>query len=508
MKTNNKVVAIILDGFGINENKEDNPLFVAKMPFYKKLMKTYPSTSLNASEEFVGLPAGQMGGSEVGHMNLGAGKCVLQSYMMINKTIKDETFFESATLVEQMHRVNKKGSALHLIGMVSDGGIHSSLYHLIATLELAKKQGVKNVYVHCITDGRDTAPDAGREFLEKLQEEIKRIGVGKIASVCGRFFAMDRENRWNRTEEAYNLFAFGKGIEVDNFENVFDVEYAKKTSDEFIPPYVVDGYGGMNKNDEIFFFNFRPDRMRQITKAFSAKRFHEFDRKFGAVKCTSMCSYDVRFKNVKTVFSPLKVDMTLSKYLSKLGLKQLKISETTKYAHVTYYFNGGIEKAPRGEDRVLIESENVENFALFPQMKAPEIANVAEKAIVSEKYDFILINFSNADMVGHTGNFKAAVKALEYIDKALEKVITAGLDMGYICVLTADHGNVEDMREKAGLSTTHTKNPVPFLITDKGIKYKRGKFSLSSFAPTICELMKIKTPEEMDAPSLIKWKES
>ena len=504
MKANKKVVAIVLDGFGINENKEANPLFVAKMPFYKKLIKIYPKTELNASEEFVGLPEGQMGGSEVGHMNLGAGTCVLQSYMMINKSIKDKSFFENEVLVNQMKRVVKNKSSLHLIGMVSDGGIHSSLYHLVATLEMAKKQGLTSVFVHCITDGRDTSPDAGREFLEKLQEEIKRIGVGKIASVCGRFFAMDRENRWNRIEEAYNLFAFGKGIEVDNFENVFDVEYAKKTSDEFIPPYVVDGYKGMNKKDEIFFFNFRPDRMRQITKAFSASKFTDFQRKLAPIKCTSMCVYDIRFKGVLPVFPQLKIGMTLSKYLSSLGLKQLKISETTKYAHVTYYFNGGVEKAPRGEDRVLIESENVENFANYPQMKAPEIASVAEKAIVSEKYDFILINISNADMVGHTGNFKAAVTALEYVDKALEKIITAGLDMGYVCVLTADHGNIEDMREKAGLSTTHTKNPVPFLITDKGVKYKKGKFGLSSFAPTVCELMKIKIPEEMDAPSLLK----
>ncbi len=504
MKSNKKVVAIVLDGFGINESKEDNPLFVAKMPFYKNLLKTYPHTELNASGSYVGLPDGQMGGSEVGHLNLGAGTCVLQSYMLINKAIKDKTFFENKVLVDQMKRVNKKGSTLHLVGMVSDGGIHSSLYHLIATLELAKQQGVKNVVVHCITDGRDTSPDSGREFIEKLEEEMNRIGVGKIVTLCGRFYAMDRENRWNRTQEAYNLFAFGKGTKVESYENAFNEEYAKKTSDEFIPPYVFGDYSGMANNDEIFFFNFRPDRMRQITKAFSAKKFDEFDRKFGPVTCTSMCVFDARFKNVLPAFPPLVMDLTLSKYLSKLGLKQLKISETTKYAHVTYYFNGGIEKAPKGEDRILIESENVENFANFPQMKAPEIASAAEKAIVSEKYNFILINLSNADMVGHTGNFNAAVKALEYIDKALEKIITAGLDMGYTCVLTADHGNVEDMREKAGVATTHTKNPVPFLVTDKGVKLKKGQFGLSSFAPTICEIMNIKTPEEMDSPSLIK----
>ena len=504
MKTNKKVVAIVLDGFGINKSPEDNPLFVAKMPFYKKLIKDYPQTELNASEEFVGLPEGQMGGSEVGHLNLGAGKCVYQSFMMINNAIEDKSFFKNEVLVNQMKRVKKKNSVLHLIGMVSEGGIHSNLNHLVATLKLAKQQGLEKVFVHAITDGRDTAPDSGREFLEKLQEEINNIGVGKIVSVCGRFYAMDREQRWNRTEEAYKLFSVGKGLKAPHFENVFDVEYEKKTSDEFIPPYVIDGFEKMSKNDEIFFFNFRPDRMRQITEAFSAKKFSHFERKLPPVVCTSMCLFDAKFKNVKYAFAPLKIDMTLSKHISLLGLKQLKVSETTKYAHVTYYFNGGVEKPYRGEDRILIESENVENFASFPQMKAMEISKAVEKAIVSEKYDFILINFSNADMVGHTGNFKAAVVALETLDKALEKVVTAATDMGYVCVITADHGNIEDMREKAGMSTTHTKNPVPFLVTDKGVKLKKGKFGLSSFAPTICQLMNIKIPEEMTSESLIK----
>ena len=504
MKLKKPVVAVVLDGFGINENKEENPLFVAKMPFWNSLKKDYPMTQIFASEEYVGLPKGQMGGSEVGHLNLGAGECILQSFMLINKSIENGDFFKNDILINQMKRVEKNNSTLHLIGMVSDGGIHSSMYHLIASLKMAKQQKVKNVCVHCITDGRDTSPDSGREFIEKVQEEINKIGVGKIVSVCGRFYAMDREQRWNRTEEAFNLYAFGKGIKVDNFENVFDVEYAKKTSDEFIPPYVVGDYAGIKEKDEIFFFNFRPDRMRQITEAFSSKKFEHFNRKLKAVKCVSMAVYDKRFKNVDVVFPPVMPRLTLSKYLSDLGLKQLKVSETTKYAHVTYYFNGGIEKAPKGEDRILIESENVDNFANYPQMKAPEIATAVEKAIISEKYDFILINFSNADMVGHSGNFKAAVKALEFLDKALEKVITSGVNLGYTCVVTADHGNIEDMRVKAGMSTTHTKNPVPLLITNKGIKFKKGKFGLSSFAPTILDIMGISVPKEMTSPSLIK----
>lgn len=503
MKLKKPVLAIILDGFGINENKEDNPTKVAKMPFWKNMLKTYPNTQLFTSEKWVGLPEGQMGGSEVGHFNLGAGKCVFQEYMKINQSIKDNTFFSNKVILNQMSSVKKNNATLHLVGLVSDGGIHSSIYHLISILEMAKQQNLTKVCIHAITDGRDTSPDSGREFLERLQAEIDRIGVGEISTVCGRFFAMDREKRFNRTEEAYNLIAFAKGTKVESFENAFDVEYTKKTSDEFIPPYVIGKYSGILKNDEIFFFNFRPDRMRQLSQAFALKKFDKFERKLNAVKCASMTSYDEKVKIIKPAFLPISVNITLSKYLSLLKCRQLKVSETTKYAHVTYYFNGGIEKPFKFEDRILIESENVENFALFPQMKAPEIATCVEHMIATQKYDFILVNFSNADMVGHTGNFDAAVSALETLDKALEKVVTAGINLGYECVITADHGNIEDMKE-AGTSTTHTKNPVPFLVTNKGIKLKKGNFGLSSFAPTVLEIMDLPIPDEMNAPSLIK----
>ena len=504
MKTRRPVLAIVLDGFGINESSDSNPLKEAKMPFWKKLLKTYPHTSLQASEEYVGLPEGQMGGSEVGHLNLGAGKCILQEFMRINKAIKDGSFFENKVILEQMNRVKKNGATLHLVGLVSDGGIHSSIYHLLSILKMAKDNGLKDIKIHCITDGRDTAPDSGRDFVQRVQDEVKQLQTGEIATVCGRFYAMDREQRWNRTEEAYNLIAFGKGKKVKTFQQAFDIEYAKKTSDEFLPPYVVGGYKGMKDKDEMFFFNFRPDRMRQITNAFFSKKFSEFKRGIKPVTCVSMAVYDKRFKAVKVAFPAETKHLTLSKYLSKLGCKQLKVSETTKYAHVTYYFNGGVEKAPKGEDRILIESENVDNFAKFPQMKAPEIAQAVENALVKLKYDFILVNFSNADMVGHTGDYNACLITLETLDKALEKVVTAALNMGYECIITADHGNIEDMRVKAGMSTTHTKNPVPFLVTDKGIKFKKGTFALSSFAPTVLEIMDFPVPEEMDAPSLIK----
>lgn len=504
MKTKRPILAIVLDGFGIREEKEGNPTKVAKMPFWNSLLKTYPHTQIYASEEYVGLPSGQMGGSEVGHLNLGAGQCLLQEYMRINESIKDKSFFSNPVLLEQMGRAVKNKSTLHIMGLVSDGGIHSAIYHLISLLELAKQQNVPSVKIHCITDGRDTAPDSGRGFLERLQSEIERIGVGSIATVCGRFYAMDRECRWNRTEEAFNLIAYGKGTKIDNFENAFDVEYTKKTSDEFIPPYVVGDYAGVKSKDEMLFFNFRPDRMRQIVQAFASKKFTAFRRTMPRMKFVSMTCYDIRYKNVKVAFSSVCPKMTLSKYLSGLKCRQLKVSETTKYAHVTYYFNGGVEKPPRGEDRILVESENVENFAVYPQMKASEIATAVERAIVQGKYDFILVNFSNPDMVGHTGNFNAAVLALEAVDKALERVVTTALNLGYECIITADHGNIEDMREKAGTLTTHTKNPVPLLITNKGIKFKKGKFGLCCFAPTVLQLMGLEQPPEMTAESIIK----
>lgn len=504
MKTKNPILAIVLDGFGLNSVKEENPTKVAKMPFWSKLQKNYPWTTLQASEEFVGLPKGQMGGSEVGHLNMGAGECIFQSFLNINKSIQNKSFFKNPVLIAQMKRVAKKQKTLHVVGMVSDGGIHSSMYHLFAILNMAKQQGVKNVLVHCITDGRDTAPDAGKECLEKLQEHIDELKIGKIVTVCGRFYAMDREKRWNRTEQAFNLIAKGEGTKVPSFENVFATEYAKKTSDEFLPPYVIEGYKGIGKTDEILFFNFRPDRMRQICEALSSKSFKAFKRSITPKTCVSMCPYDKNFKNVKIAFDTVKPKNTLSKHLSELGFKQLKVAETTKYAHVTYYFNGGVEKPYRGEDRILVESENVENFALFPQMKAPEIADVVEKALVKEKYDFILVNFANADMVGHTGDFKAAVSALEFLDKALEKVVTAAMDMNYTVIVTADHGNIEDMRVKLGVSTTHTKNPVPFLVTNKGLKFRQGEFGLSSFAPTVLKLMNLEIPDEMTSKPLIK----
>lgn len=504
IKTKSPVLGIILDGFGISDIVEGNPVKHANMPFYKKLIKNYPTTQMYASEEFVGLPKGQMGNSEVGHLNLGAGTCVYQDLMRINNSIKDKTFYKNEVLLEQFKRAAKNKTTVHMIGLVSDGGVHSSFEHLMCLIDMAKQNGVLSVKVHCITDGRDCAVDSGKNFVLSVQEKLTQLNIGNVATICGRFFAMDRENRWIRTEKAFKAIANGCGEQVCEIERVFEVEYDKKTSDEFLPPYVLNGYKGINKNDEILFFNFRPDRMRQIVSAFSNKNFSEFSRKLPKVRCVSMCQYDEKLTNVKVAFMPMHPKQTLSKYLSEKGFKQLKVAETTKYAHVTYYFNGGIEKPYKKESRILIESENVDNFADYPQMKAPEIANVVIEAMTEEKYDFILVNFSNCDMVGHTGNYEACIKALETIDEQLEKICDTADKMGYTCIITADHGNIEDERPKSQNLTTHTLNPVPVIVTNRGFKLKKGKFGLESFAPTVLDVMGVEIPKEMTGQSLIK----
>ncbi len=504
METKKQVVGIILDGFGISDITEGNPVKKAKMPFYNKLLKDYPNTQIFASEEYVGLPKGQMGNSEVGHLNLGAGKRLYQDLMRINMSIENKTFFENQVFLNVFKRAKKHNSTVHLIGLVSTGGVHSSLHHLFALLEMAKQNEIKKLKIHCITDGRDTPVDAGKEFLAELFNKTQELGVGQIATVCGRFYAMDREDRFVRTEKAFNLIAKGIGDKVQNFEEVFNIEYKKGTSDEYLPPYVVGDYNGLKTNDEMIFFNFRPDRMRQIVAAFSDRVFLPFTRKLPRLHFTAMCQYDKRQTKVAVAFKPEHPSETLSKYLSEQGKRQLKLAETTKYAHVTYYFNGGIEKPYKKENRILVESENVDSFADFPQMKANEIAQIAVTEISKNIYDFVLINFSNCDMVGHTANFDACVTALETVDKALEKVVDTALKMGYVCVIVADHGNIEDVRPKSPYATSHTLNPVPFIVTDRGVKLKKGKFGLDVFAPTVLELMELKKPKEMEAESLIK----
>lgn len=504
MKSSKPVVGIILDGLGISNIEEGNPVKKAKMPFFQKLLKEFPNTQIYASEEYVGLPKGQMGNSEVGHLNLGAGRCLYQDLMRINKSIEDKSFYQNSTLLNAFKRAKKHNSSVHLIGLVSTGGVHSSIQHLFELLKMAKQNEVNSVKIHCITDGRDTPADSGKDFINDLQNEINKLNLGEIVTVCGRFYAMDREERFTRTEKAFNLIVKGKGEKVKSYTDVFEMEYEKETSDEYIPPYVINEYSGVEKNDEIIFFNFRPDRMRQIAAAFTDKVFLPFNRKLPKLRFTSMCEYDKKLGKIEVAFKPEHPTLTLSKYLSEQDFKQLKLAETTKYAHVTYYFNGGIEKPYKKESRILVESENVDSFADYPQMKAEEISKIAVSEICKGIYDFILINFSNCDMVGHTGNFKACVQTLEVLDKALESVVCSAQKMGYTCVIVADHGNVEDVREKSVYATSHTLNPVPFIVSDKGVKLKKGKYGLDVFAPTILDIMDLPKPKEMTAESLIK----
>lgn len=504
MKVKTGVVGIILDGFGYRKEAEGNPMQVAKMPFYNALLKEYPHTTIFASEQYVGLPKGQMGNSEVGHINLGAGRVVYQDFMRINNAIKDKSLDKNPVLDAVFDRVVTNKKTLHLAGLVSNGGVHSSIEHLKYLLRQAVARGVKDIKVHCFTDGRDTSPTSGQHFVQEIEVELSKLGVGEIATIVGRFYAMDREERWNRTQVAFDLITAGVGTRVNGIYDAFKKTYARNVSDEFMPPFVVGGYEGMKDGDEILFFNFRPDRMRQISSAFASKNFVCFQRKFlPKIKATAMCMYDEAQTNLPYIFGPEVPVNTLSERLSRVGCKQLKLAETTKYAHVTYYFNGGLEKPYKGEKRIMVESKFVDNFAEFPVMRAPEIANIASEEISKKSYDFVLINFSNGDMVGHTGNFEASVQALEALDSALEKTVTSALKAGYTCIITADHGNIEDMRTSNGTSTTHTTNPVPFILTDKTRKLKQGKFALDSFAPTVLQLMEIYKPAEMTGESLI-----
>lgn len=504
MKAKRGVVGIVLDGVGYREEIAGNPMKVAQMPFYNKLMSEFPHTTIFASEEYVGLPKGQMGNSEVGHINLGAGRIVYQDYMRINNAIADGSFALNSVLDSVFERVITAGSALHIAGLVSNGGVHSSIEHLKAILRLAVKAGVKQIYVHCFTDGRDTAPDRGQYFVQEIETELGKLGTGQIATIVGRFYAMDREERWNRTKVAFDLIVNAVGTRVSGIYGAFTKAYGRKLSDEFIPPFVIGGYDGMKDKDEIIFFNFRPDRMRQLSNAFASRSFICFNRgSMPKIKATAMCMYDEHQTSLPVLFEPNVPKNTLSERLSKLGCRQLKIAETTKYAHVTYYFNGGVERPFKGEKRMLVESKFVDNFAEYPVMRAPEIANIAAEEISKKLYDFVLINFSNGDMVGHTGDFTAAVLALEAMDKALEKTVLAAGAAGYTCIITADHGNIEDMRTETGSSTTHTINPVPFIIADKTIKLAKGKFALDCFAPTVLQLMGLYKPAEMTGKSII-----
>lgn len=498
------IVLTILDGYGINKNHNGNAVYEANTPNMDNFMKNYPNTVIHASGLDVGLPDGQMGNSEVGHTNIGAGRIVYQELTRITKEIEDRTFFENDTFKKAVENCKENGSALHLLGLLSDGGVHSHIRHLFGLLELAKINGLTDVYVHCFTDGRDVSPTSGVEFVKMLEDEMKKLGVGKIATLIGRYYAMDRDNRWERVEQAYNAMVKGIGAKADDAVSAMEKSYANDVTDEFVVPTVVCGDGKIKKNDSVIFFNFRPDRAREITRTIVDEDFNGFAREYFKTYYVCMTQYDALMPNVDVAFKPQKLVNTYGEYISKLGKKQLRIAETEKYAHVTFFFNGGVEATYDGEDRILVPSPKVATYDLKPEMSAYEVCDKVVEAIESGKYDSIILNFANCDMVGHTGVMEAAVKAVEAVDECVGRVADAVKKMDGVMLITADHGNAEQMIDPADGSvfTAHTTNVVPLVVMGCGdVKLKEGR--LADLTPTMLDIAGIEKPAEMTGESLI-----
>ena len=503
------IMLMILDGFGENENEKANAIKAAKTPNIDKLMKTCPTTRIFTSGLNVGLPEGQMGNSEVGHTNIGAGRIVYQELTRITKEIEDGDFFSIKEFSEAIENCKKNNSNLHVMGLLSDGGVHSHIRHLYALLELAKRKDFENVYIHCFLDGRDTPPASGESYVIKLEEKIKEKGVGKIATISGRFYAMDRDKRWERIKKAYDALVNGIGEKATSAISAIESSYQKEIFDEFVVPTVI--YNGdepvakIQDKDSVIFFNFRPDRAREITRTLVDKDFNEFETKKLDLFFVCFTKYDETLPDVNIAFKPTVLNNTFGEYISKCGLTQLRIAETEKYAHVTFFFNGGEEKQYKGEDRILVPSPKVENYDLKPEMRAYEVTQKVIEAIESKKYDCIILNYANPDMVGHTGNFEAAVKAIDTIDECVGKVIEALEKENGVAIITADHGNAEQMIDyKTGEPhTAHTTNPVPLILYGvEGVKLKEGK--LADLAPTMLEIMGLEKPKEMTGESLIE----
>ena len=505
-------VLMILDGYGLNENKEANAVAEAKTPVMDKLMKEYPFVKGNASGMAVGLPEGQMGNSEVGHMNMGAGRIVYQELTRITKEIKDGDFFKNEAMLEAIENCKKNGSALHCFGLLSDGGVHSHNTHLYGVLEMAKRNGLENVYVHLFLDGRDTAPTSGKGFIEELLAKMDEIGVGKVASISGRYYAMDRDNRWDRVQKAYNAIVMGQGNTADSAIDAIDASYKEDVTDEFVVPTVIVENGEpvatLKENDSVIFYNFRPDRAREITRSICDDKFDSFDRPNGYFKTTFVCftEYDVTIPNKLVAFHKVEIKNTFGEFLAQHGLKQLRLAETEKYAHVTFFFNGGEEKQYPGEDRILVPSPKVETYDMKPEMSALEVTEKVLEAINSKKYDTIILNYANPDMVGHTGSLVAAIKAVEAVDECVGKVVKLVEEKDGNMLITADHGNAEQMVDyKTGEPhTAHTTNPVPLILvtSNKNLKLKSGG-KLADLAPTMLDLMNLEKPEEMTGISLL-----
>ena len=504
-------VLMILDGYGLNDRKEGNAVYEAKTPVMDKLMAEYPFVKGNASGLAVGLPDGQMGNSEVGHMNMGAGRIVYQELTRITKEIQDGDFFKNEALLAAMKNARENDSAVHFMGLLSDGGVHSHNTHLYGLLEMAKREGVSKVYVHCFLDGRDTPPASGKEYVEQLEAKMKEIGVGEVASVMGRYYAMDRDNRWDRVEKAYRAIAYGEGEKATSGPAGIQASYDKDTTDEFVLPTVVEKDGAalatVKENDSIIFFNFRPDRAREITRTFCDDKFEGFDRG-ERIKTTFVCftEYDVTIENKLVAFVKEKITNTFGEFLAKNGLKQARIAETEKYAHVTFFFNGGVEAPNPGEDRILVNSPKVATYDLKPEMSAYEVCDKLVEAIKSDKYDVIIINFANPDMVGHTGVEAAAIKAVEAVDTCVGRAVEALKEVDGQMILCADHGNCEQLVDyTTGVPfTAHTTNPVPFILInyDPAYTLKEGG-CLADLAPTLIDMMGLEKPAEMTGHSLL-----
>jgi len=506
------VMLMILDGWGLSSKKDGNAIALARTPFYDYLMQHYPHAVLETSGEAVGLPEGQMGNSEVGHMNIGAGRTVYQELTRISRAIKNGDFQKNPVLVAAMEQARKTGQALHLMGLLSDGGVHSHIEHLYALLEMAKSFGLSKVFVHAILDGRDVPPANAKEYIQALEKKMKELQLGTIATVAGRYYTMDRDKRWDRVEKGYRAMVAGEGPKACLAMEAVERAYSYKITDEFVEPTVIvdeqgNPVGLVQKNDVVIFYNFRADRARQISHAFVDPVFEPFERPGGYLNLHYVCmtQYDITL-DAPVAFPPQNLDNTLGEVVSKAGLKQLRIAETEKYAHVTFFFNGGVEEAYPGEERILIESPKVATYNLKPEMSAWQISDKVVEKIRETSYDLIVLNYANADMVGHTGQLQACVCAIECIDGCMDKVIKEVLEQGGAVLVTADHGNAEEMidSQTGDPQTAHSANLVPVILVGKGTeKLRLRNGALRDIAPTVLELMGLPKPPEMEGESLI-----
>ena len=502
------VMLMILDGLGLRDESEGNGVKQADMRNLQYYMSNYPNTTLQASGEAVGLPEGQMGNSEVGHLNIGAGRVVYQELTRISKDIREDRLKENPRLKSLTNYVRNEDQKLHLLGLLSDGGVHSHNTHLYELLKIAKEKGLKKVYVHCFLDGRDTPPKSAKDYIHELEEKIKEIGIGEIATVTGRYYAMDRDLRWERTERAYKALVYSIGKEVQDPGLGVKQAYEEGMNDEFMTPLVVSGVDGkIEKNDGLLFFNFRADRVRQMTRALTEENFSEFPvEKNLNLHYVTMTQYDKNYKTVPVLYPPTKLEKTLGEYLSQHNFSQLRIAETEKYAHVTYFFNGGVEKENPKEDRILVPSPKVATYDLKPEMSAKEVTDTLMEKLENNPYDFVVINYANPDMVGHTGDMEALIKALNTVDREMHRIVQKVLEINGVVLMTADHGNAEEMYDYKNQKpiTSHTTNQVPFILIQELKKNLTGPGSLCDIAPTILDLLELPKPKEMTGKSLVR----